>query len=233
MDGDKSVTATFTQLLLMDPEFTSSLDSADLRANSAGQDWYESRNNVPTLLFLDETNVGGNGGKKAGFTASIDGNAYLSQEFNSPQTGTFTAQWDIYVDSIVNLATGTDATGWMMIGDDSGGTNGPNSAAIERFVYLGFYKDGGGTSGTMDLFCRQRGTDTRTTIVSLNLKQWYTIKVVCNLVTDTYDVYVDGVLRKAGVTSRTVKTSVTHISFAQWNDGAGAFYVDNVYAYLS
>jgi hypothetical protein len=84
----------------------------------------------------------------------------------------------------------------------------------------------------MDLVVRDRddGWTSFTTIATgLNLKQWYTIKVVCNLTSDTYDIYVDGVY-KATVTSRVAKTSVTHISFAQWNDGAGAFYVDNVFA---
>ncbi|MDH7564232.1 MAG: PKD domain-containing protein [Candidatus Bathyarchaeota archaeon] len=81
----------------------------------------------------------------------------------------------------------------------------------------------------MELFCRQRGTDARTTIATLNLDQWYTIRVVVNVPAGTYDVYVDGVYMGT-YTSRNAKTSLTHISFAQWNDGAGAFYVDNVFA---
>jgi uncharacterized repeat protein (TIGR02543 family) len=226
--GNKAVTATFIRLLV-DPEFSDSADDAALRANGAGQDWYESRQNVPTLLFLDTNDIGGNTGKKAGFTASSSGNAYLSQEFISPQTGTFSVQWDIYVDSILDIS-GTDATGWMMIGDDSTPTSpGPNYPTAERFVYMAFYKNGGGTSGSMELFCRPRGTDTRTTIATLNLDQWYTIRVVVNVVAGTYDVYVDGALMGT-YTSRNAKTSVTHISFAQWNDGAGAFYVDNVHS---
>jgi len=47
--------------------------------------------------------------------------------------------------------------------------------------------------------------------------------------TDTYDVYVDGVLRGDDVPARTAKASLTHISFANWNDGMGSFYVDNVF----
>jgi len=83
----------------------------------------------------------------------------------------------------------------MLIGDDSGGTNGPNSEDKERFVYMAFYKPGGGTSGTMNLVARDRddGWTSFTTIATgLNLKQWYTIKVVCDLIADTYDVYIDG-----------------------------------------
>jgi len=233
MDSNKNITATFTteQLLLVDSEFKNSVDNNDLRNNTAGQDWYESRNDDPTLLTLNDADIGGNAGNKAAFAESTTGNAYLTQEFNSPQTETFTVQWDIYVESIADISA-PDRTGWMLIGDDSGGTNGPNSEDKERFVYMAFYKPGGGTSGTMNLVARDRddGWTSFTTIATgLNLKQWYTIKVVCDLIADTYDVYIDGEFQ-ATVTSRNAKTSVTHISFAQWNDGAGAFYVDNVFA---
>jgi predicted glutamine amidotransferase len=226
--SDHTIAASFSLLpsLLVDSTFDASVDSADLRSTG----WYESRSNVPTLLYLDETDIGGNAGKKAGFTASSSGNAYSTQQFASAQTGTFTVQWDIYVDSILDISGYPDRAGWMLIGDDSTAGNGPNAANGERFVYMAFYRDGGGTTGTMDLFAIDRDDTTTafTTIAAgLNIKQWYTIKVVCNLAADTYDVYVDGVLR-ATVTSRIAKTSVTHISFAQWNDGAGAFYVDNV-----
>jgi uncharacterized repeat protein (TIGR02543 family) len=228
MDGNKVVTATFIRLLV-DSEFLDSVDSDALRANGAGQDWYDSRAQAPTLLYLDESNVGGNAGKKAGFTASTSGNVYLSQEFISPQTGTFSVQWDIYVDSIIDIS-GTDATAFMMIGDDSTPSSpGPNYPTAERFVYMAFYKNGGGTSGTMALVCRQRGTDTLTTIATLNMDQWYTIRVVVHVDGGNYEVYVDGALMGT-YTSRNAKTSVTHISFAQWNDGAGAFYVDNVHS---
>jgi hypothetical protein len=98
---------------------------------------------------------------------------------------------------------------------------------------MAFFKNGGGTSGTMDLVAVNRtGSFTSHWVIAsgLNLKQWYTIKVICNIPAGTYDVYVDGILQKAGVSSRNAKTSVTHISFAQWNDGAGTFYVDNVFS---
>ncbi|MBT0160831.1 DUF2341 domain-containing protein, partial [Candidatus Bathyarchaeota archaeon A05DMB-2] len=221
--------------LLTDPTFDACADSDALRANGAGQDWYESRNDVPTLLYLDTTNVGGNTGKKAGFTASSSGNAYCTQEFGVPQTGVFSVQWDIYVDSILNIDE-TDRAGWMMIGDnyDTSTANyqTPNNPPAERFVYMAFYKNGGGTSGTMDLVAKTIGEsfNSHTVIASgLNLKQWYTIKVVVDVAAKSYDVYVNGVFMAHFVTDF-ARDSVTHISFAQWNDGAGAFYVDNVYA---
>jgi uncharacterized repeat protein (TIGR02543 family) len=234
-DGATSNVATVTvnvvpTVFLADNDFDASVDSADLRANGPDQDWYESRGDDPSLLFLDETTVGGNSTKKAGFTASTSGNAYVSQEFGTPQTGAFAVQWDIYVDEILDISA-PDRAGWMLIGDDTYSGNGPNANNSERFVYMAFFRDGGGTAGTMDLVVRDRddGWTSFTTIASgLNLDQWYTIRVDCDLDADTYDIYVDGVFQ-ATVSSRNAKTSVTHISFAQWNDGAGAFYVDNVY----
>jgi hypothetical protein len=237
-DGEHWTNTTYTftteaneAAILLDSEFINSIDSADLRTNATSQDWYESRGQAPTLLFLDENNIGRNTGKKAGFTASSSTNAYLSQEFSTPQTSTFTAQWDIYVDSILDISS-PDRAGWMLIGDDTYAGSGPNANNAERFVYMAFYKLGGGTTGTMDLIAIDRDdtfTSFTTVATGLNLKQWYTIKVDCNLSADTYDVYVDGIYQKT-VTSRIVKASVTHISFAQWNDGAGSFYVDNVFS---
>jgi uncharacterized repeat protein (TIGR02543 family) len=237
MDGDKTVTAHFSSVptvFLADNDFSASVDNADLRANGAGQDWYESREDDPTLLTLNTDDVDGNSTEKAGFAASSSGNAYLSQEFGTAQTGEFAVQWDIYVDSILDISgTNTDRAGWMLIGDyiPTEPRTGPNSDDGERFVYMAFFRDGGGTTGTMDLVVRDRDdgwTSFTTVATGLSLEQWYTIKVECNIPAGTYDIYVDGILQ-ATVTSRYEKTSVTHISFAQWDDGAGAFYVDNVY----
>jgi len=183
--------------------------------------------------FFDENGdeIGGNGSSKAAFAASSTGNSYLTQEFDMPQTGIFAIQWNIYIESIVDISA-ADRAGWMLIGDNTDATRvGPNSDDSERFVYLGFFRDGGGTSGTMDLVCRDRDdswTAFSTITSGLNIGQWYTIKVICNIPDGTYDVYVDNVFQST-VTSRHEKSSVTHISFAQWDDGAGAFYVDNVY----
>ena len=228
-DGTTTTTVTYsfttTGPLLVDSTFDASVDSVDLRSNGPGQDWYESRNNVPTDVFLDVSNIGGNAGKKAGFIADSAGNAYLTQEFASPITGTFSAQWDIYIDSI--LSTDPNRAGLMMIGYDSG--SGPNRASSDKLVYMDFYKLGGGTSGTMD-FRALTSSGTPTTIVSgLNLKQWYTVKVVVDVTTKSYDIYVNGVL-KGSFTNSGFTGSAAYISFAQWNDGAGDFYVDNVYA---
>ena len=220
--------------ILVDSDFNASSDNTGLRANSAGQDWYESRQDAPTLLALDRTSVGGNATAKAKFTASTTGNAYLTQEFSSPQTQAFSVQWDIYVDSILDISGHPDCAGWMLIGDDTvtnTARKGPNADDSERFVYMAFYKDGGGTSGTMSLVAMERDSTTLTPIATgLYLKQWHTIRVTLDLANDTYDVYVDGNKVVGAWPSRNLKDGVTYISFAQWNDGAGTFYVDNVTA---
>ncbi len=222
--------------LLVDNDFNSSVSSADLRANSEGQDWYESRELTPALLTWETKVVGENSTPKAKLSAAsqtADENAYLTQEFSVPQSDIFWAEADIYVDSISNLSGEPDRAAFMLIGDNSEPTRtGPNSDDPERFVYLAFYKNGGGGTGTMDLVARDRDDqwDGFTTIASgLNLDQWYQVRVVCDIPSGTYDVYVDRVFQ-ATVTSRNEKTVVTHISFGEWGDGSGTYYVDNVRA---
>ena len=222
----------FTAPLLVDTTLDDSEDSADLRFDGAGPDWLESRQDDPSLLSLDTSNVAGNSTPKAAFAADDTANAYLTQRFGWPQTSPFLVRWDIRVEEILDLDGDPDRTGWMLIGDDDDPTRpGANSDDDERFVYLGFARDGGGGIGeTMDLVARDRNDawSAFTVVASgLTIGQWYEIAVACDLTTDTYDVYVDGVLQGT-LTSRNTKASLTHISFAQWDNGAGAFQVDRI-----
>ena len=229
--------------LLTDSDFNANVDHADLRdANPPGDYWYESRGDVPTLLTLDTADIEGNNTKKAGFAASASGNAYVTQQFSAAQTDMLAVQWDVFVDNILDDGN-RDRGAMMLIGDNSDNAGndadkGPNSTGSERFVFMAFYSpDGGGgvPSDTMSLIASEPGDsfddslEWRVIASGLSFDAWHTIRVVCNLNTDTYDVYVnDDPNPKATVTAYTAKTSVTHISFAQWNDGPGAFYVDNV-----
>ena len=61
--------------LLADPGFDSAADSTALRTQGPGRGWYESRNDNPGLLSIDENDVGGNTGKKAKLSASASANA--------------------------------------------------------------------------------------------------------------------------------------------------------------
>jgi hypothetical protein len=234
--ADQAVTAHFEALavpLVADSYFDVVATSEELRANGTGQDWYESRGQYPTLLTLSTADVAGNSTHKAALASSTSYNAYLSQEFSATQTSTFSLSWDINVDNIVDNATG-DRAAFQLVGQDIDGTSGPNSTSTERFVFLAFWAEGGATSGTMNLIAREPGDTYNTSSAwalvasGLAMDAWHTIRVDGDLSTDTYDVYVDGALARADVLAYAPMTQVTHVSFAQWNDGSGAFFVDNV-----
>lgn len=202
---------------------------------TSSQDWYESRNNVPTLVTLNQADIGGNNTKKAAFTASLSGNAYLTQPFKEARNGIVHLEWDIYMDNILNDST-RDRGGMMLVGADVG--SGPNQGS-GQFVYMAFWcEDGGGEPGdgkAMNLVAREPGdsfdisSQWRQIASGVEFDRWYKIGVTCDTINRTYDVYIDGVLMQSGVIAANILYDLTHISFAQWNDGAGAFYVDNVY----
>jgi len=225
--------------LLVDSQFDDSVDSADLRANATSQDWYESRDDVPELLTLNDTDVGGNAGKKAALiNHGIAENAYLSQEFSSAQTGSFSVSFDIYVDRIEDVGT-YDRTGNVYIGDDRIGTNAPTGTSDERFVCLGFYDSTPGTDGDVQLVARTSSTQSFGNTAAwdmlasgLSYDTWMTLRVELDVAAGTYDVYLDDVLvgddlpKYNGFTPSTV----TYISFVADSDARGDFYVDNVFA---
>jgi hypothetical protein len=247
IDGNKAVTATFTQnVLLVDSTFDASVDTADLRANSTSQDWYESRggfsNGDPTLLTLDTNNIGGNTGKKAGlksYGSSTSHNAYCTQEFITPQTGTFTVSFDIYIDRIED-AGDYDRAGHIFIGDNSAPANAPTGTSNERFVCLAFYDPTPGDTGT-DLEIRARTTSGQafattsqwTQVASgLSYDTWYTLKLNVKVASGQYDVYVNDVLKMANIAkySGYSTSSVVYMTFDADGDGRGDYYIDNVFA---
>ena len=240
-----NVTYTFTteapSELLVDSGFNDSVDSDDLRFNAPGQDWYESRNDDPTLLTLDENDIGGNAGKKAALkNYGIKRNAYLTQEFSSAQTGIFTVSFDIFIDRIEDSG-GYDRTGLIYIGDDHVSTsNPPTGTSNERFVFLAFYDSTPGDTGN-DIEIRARtsssqpyGTTAQWTIIATGLSYdtWYTITIVINVSDGTYDVYVNGTLVGNSIPKYDGYSSsfITYISFSADSDGRGDFYIDNVTA---
>jgi hypothetical protein len=72
--------------IIADGDFNASLNSWLLRENGAGQDWYESRDDLLTLLTLNADDVSGNNTKKVKLQGSDTGNAYLTQELNPAPT---------------------------------------------------------------------------------------------------------------------------------------------------
>ena len=231
--------------MLVDNFFDDSTDSSDLRANSAGQDWYESRSDTPELLTLqsgyiiDGTGNDTNASAKAALlNYGLATNAYLTQEFSSAQSGVFTVSFDIFIDRIEDNGS-YDRSGLIYIGDDTTSSiNPPTGTSNERSVFMAFYDSSPGDTGD-DLEIRARtlssqsyGTTSQWTSVATGLSYdtWYTIKLVLNVTGGNYDVYVNDVLagnipKYNGYTA----SSVTHISFVADSDGRGDFYVDNVW----
>jgi len=241
--NNKIYTFTTKVGILVDPDFDASIHSADLRNNSAGQDWYESRaaysGGNATLLTLDTNNIGGNTGKKAGLKSyGIISNAYLTQEFGATQVNFFTVSFDIYIDRISDNVD-FDRTGLVYIGDNSSTTNNcPTGTSNERFVHMTFYDPTPGDTGN-DIQIRARTSSTQATAttsawtqvaIGLNYDTWYTIKLIVFPSLGKYNVYLDGVLKgyQLNKYSGYASSTVSFMSFSADSDGRGDFYVDNV-----
>ncbi|MBE3140347.1 MAG: hypothetical protein IMZ53_07180, partial [Thermoplasmata archaeon] len=237
-----SVTFAISQILT-DSTFDASVDSADLRTNSTSQDWYESRNDNPLLLTLDTNNTGGNTGKKASIkNYGVSKNVYCTQEFISPQSGTFNVSFDIYIDKIQDNAN-YDRTGHIYIGNNWNGNSYPLDTARERYVLLAFYDSTPGDTGN-DLQLRARTLSTTaqswsntglwpTAASGLSYDTWYTIKVTVNYQAGTYDVNINGTATswsKMDIYNTATDPSISYISFSGDSEARGDFYVDNVFS---
>ncbi len=232
-----STNAALAQELLVDTDFNDSTDIADLRANSAGQDWYESRNDTPTLLTLETGDVSGNSSKKAALkNYGGSGIAYLTQEFSTSQSDDFTVTFDIYIDRIQNVSS-YDRSGLIYIGNDSIGSNAPTGTSNERFVLMAFYDSSPGDTGN-DLQIKARtsssqswsSTSTWTSLANgLSYDTWYRLRIDINPA-GSYDLYIDDVLQASGIPkySGYSASSVDLVTFAVDENARGDFYVDNV-----
>ena len=219
--------------LVIDGGFESIKDGNDLRKDSEGQDWYESRKDKKgrKLLMLSTKKIYGNKTNKAMIKADPELNTYLSQRLAEPLTGSFTAKYDI---ALKLIRPEYDRSGFFFLGVSNDKKNGPNSTGKERFVMLGF--ENAGAEGKINLFAREgkNSWDDRTVLAEgLDLKTWYTITVAVDVPGGTFTVQVDDSAPSAPLQAfRTKKQGppeqITHVSFASWNDGAGTFYVDNV-----
>jgi len=231
--------------LLVDSEFNDSADSADLRANAPSQDWYDSRGGLsggdPTLLTLDTANIGGDNTKKGAlksYGASTTRNAYLTQEFSSAQSGTFSVSFDIYIDNIGSNSP-YNSVAPIYIGDNRATANAPTGTSDERFVFLSFYDSTPGSSGT-DIQIRARTLSTQSysdtslwisVATGLSYKTWYRIKLTVNVAGGSYGVYVDGTFKSdVAKYSGYTNSSVYYMTFAADGDRRGDYYVDNVFS---
>ena len=239
---NKTYEFTVEEGMIVDSDFEDSINDTDLRYNSTFHDWYESRNNDKYQLTLDTSNIGGNTGKKAALKGY--GNttyAYLTQELSPTQTNTFNVTLDIYIDKMSEY-NDYDRTGFIFLGDDSGGTGGPCSVGSERFVLLVFYDSTpeNTTDNNLEIRARENttgnghdwaNTSTWTTIdTNLSYDTWYTIKLEIDITNNKYDVYVDDILKGDDIAKYEEynSNSIKHISFSSGGTARGDFYIDNV-----
>jgi hypothetical protein len=221
--------------LLRDGDFEATRNGDQLRRDDEGQDWYESRKqsrSARKLLKFSTRDIAGNATHKAMIKAHPEKNTYLSQRFAAPQTDQLTVRYDICVREI---RPEYDRSAFCFVGTSSDRKRGPNSTGAERFVFLGFQNTD--REGKIDLFAREadRSWDERTVLVEdLELMTWYTITVTIDVAARSYTVQVDDGPPSAPLQAFRAgagpPTSLTHVSFASWNDGAGTFYVDGVSA---
>ncbi len=214
-------------------DFENVKNGDDLRKDSKGLDWYESRKDTEdgrNLLKLSTKNIHGNATKKAMIKGHPELNTYLSFRLAEPQEITVTARYDILVKEIL---PDDNRSAFMFLGRIKDKKGGPNSTGKERFVILGF--ENAETPGKLNLFAREgKETWSARTLVAegLDVDTWYTITVDANIPEGYYTVTVDGVVEEFELESFMTKgktpDKISHISFASWNDGAGTFYVDNV-----
>jgi hypothetical protein len=219
--------------LVIDGGFEAIKNGDDLRRDSEGQDWYESRKDKDgrKQLKLSTKKIYGNKTQKAMLKAHPELNTYLSQRLPEPLTGRFTARYDI---AIKMIRPEYDRSGFFFLGESSDKKRGPNSTGKERFVMLGF--ENAGQEGKINLFAREgkNSWDDKTILIEgLDLKTWYTVTVDVDVPAGTFTVQVDdrpasGPLEAFRTKSQGPPEQITHVSFATWNDGAGTFYVDNV-----
>lgn len=226
--------AALAENLVTDGDFEEAKKSGDLRKDSKGCDWYESRKQVPggpEQLFLSKKKIWGNKTHKAMLKADPELNTYLSNRLTRPLELAASVSFDICVREIL---PSYNRSAFFFLGAVKDKKNGPNSTGKERFVFLGF--ENAEEPGKVNLFARE-GSESwaNKTIVArnLDLKKWYTIKIEAEIPEAYYTVDVVGVeeetpeLESFYYKGKT-PSKITHISFATWNDGPGTFYVDNV-----
>jgi len=224
--------------LVVDGDFEQNEKGQQLRAKEDPRGWYESRKDgkaARLLLKLSKKSVGGNKTTKAMIKASPEYNTYLSQAFAQPISDHLEMQWDVYVKEIFPPY---NRSAFQILGDSSIKGRGPNATGRERFVFLGF-ENIPGSDSKINLFAFEGGVDVewdkKTLLVeNLDLKHWYTVKVVLDVKAGFYHVSMPGVsdkpvkLKAFKTKKHPIPEEITHVSFASWNDGPGTFYIDNV-----
>jgi hypothetical protein len=219
--------------MIVDGDFEKTMSGTGLRGLEKPRGWYESRGDGvkgPKLVQLTKKALAGNATKKVFIKASRKANAYLSQAFPGPQTGRFSLQWDILVRRILPKP---GRSAYMLVGNDAVTGKGPNAAGSERFVFLAF--ENAAPKGKLNLVAMETASGkSRVVVPGLDAGTWYTVKIDIDVPGKSYALSVPGVttapvtVKAFEAKEKTVPSSLTHISFATWNDGPGSFFIDNV-----
>jgi hypothetical protein len=225
--------AVVADVIVVDGDFEECKSGKELRRDSKGPDWYESRKDTDegrALLKLSTKDIGGNATRKAMLKAHPELNTYLSQRFVAPQAEYLTVKYDLYIREIL---PDDNRSAFCFLGTIKDKKGGPNSTGRERFVFIGF--ENAAEAGKINLFVREgetRWTEKTIVVRDLDLQKWYTINLEVNVPEGVYTVAVEGVTEPFEVEAFYYKgktpEELTHLSFASWNDGAGTFYIDNV-----
>lgn len=84
-------------------------------------------------------------------------------------------------------------------------------------------------NGSTNQLCYYDPSDALVTIQAVNANTWYTVKVAANPVEDSFDVYVDGVLKISGAPFRSPAASLDRLFIQTGNSYTGSsVHVDNV-----
>jgi len=181
--------------LIEDGNFSAAKNGADLRKNTKGADWYESRKDTDAgrnLLKLSKKKIHGNKTPKAMLKADPELNTYLTQKLLAPQKVSMVVQYDILVKEIL---ADDNRSAFFFLGAIKDKKGGPCSTGRERFVFLGF--ENAAEPGKVNLFAREEGTkwDEKTLVAeNLDLNAWYTVSIDANIEEAYYTVTIEGIV---------------------------------------
>ncbi|WP_462410096.1 OmpL47-type beta-barrel domain-containing protein [Neobacillus sp. Marseille-QA0830] len=183
----------------------------DAGAFSGNDLWNVNSTGGTVEIVQDET---GNKFLKLAKTANADG-VKVWNKTAMKASGLFTIE-----SRIKRTAAGSSANQFAIYSGESIDSSGTINAPMADFGFSGgkiFTHATRGSSGT--------------TTFSNNMNQWYNIKMVVNMDTDTFDFYIDGVLKKSGAQLRTAGNAINYFQIFASANNLGDFLVDYLWVY--
>ncbi|MDF2647639.1 MAG: hypothetical protein K0Q73_3444 [Paenibacillus sp.] len=105
----------------------------------------------------------------------------------------------------------------------------PDFQLVNGTVAATSLNTGGGSLNYVD------HTGTKVVIQTVNESTWYTVKLVANIPANTYDIYVDGMLKATGVAFRNTAATIDGIYFKSGFGAAGTsiLYIDDLLIHMN